>query len=59
MFVAVGNKLAGIVAVADPIKATTSEAIKALHERGLKIIMATGSGDEPVLGFGDDQCVAA
>ena len=45
MFVVVGNKLAGIVAVADPIKATTSEAIKALHERGLKIIMATGDNE--------------
>ncbi|TJV20274.1 MAG: heavy metal translocating P-type ATPase, partial [Mesorhizobium sp.] len=45
MFVAVGNKLAGIVAVADPIKATTSDAIKALHERGLKIIMATGENE--------------
>ncbi|TIM55844.1 MAG: HAD family hydrolase, partial [Mesorhizobium sp.] len=45
MFVAVGNKLAGIVAVADPIKATTSEAIKALHERGLKVIMATGDNE--------------
>ncbi|WP_292526446.1 heavy metal translocating P-type ATPase, partial [Mesorhizobium sp.] len=45
MFVAVGNKLAGIVAVADPIKTTTSEAIKALHERGLKIIMATGDNE--------------
>jgi Cu+-exporting ATPase len=45
MFVAVGDKLAGIVAVADPIKATTSEAIKALHDRGLKIIMATGDNE--------------
>ncbi|RWC43182.1 MAG: heavy metal translocating P-type ATPase [Mesorhizobium sp.] len=45
MFVAVGKKLAGIVAVADPIKATTSEAIKALHDRGLKIIMATGDNE--------------
>ncbi|TIS72981.1 MAG: heavy metal translocating P-type ATPase, partial [Mesorhizobium sp.] len=45
MFVAVGKKLAGIVAVADPIKATTSEAIKALHDRGLKIIMATGDDE--------------
>ncbi|MCV3241910.1 heavy metal translocating P-type ATPase [Mesorhizobium sp. ZC-5] len=42
MFVAVGGKLAGIVAVADPVKQTTAEAIRALHERGLKIIMATG-----------------
>jgi P-type Cu+ transporter len=42
MFVAVGGKLAGIVAVADPVKQTTAEAIRVLHERGLKIIMATG-----------------
>ncbi|TIO07719.1 heavy metal translocating P-type ATPase [Mesorhizobium sp.] len=45
MFVAVGKKLAGIVAVADPIKATTAEAIKALHDRGLRIIMATGDNE--------------
>jgi Cu+-exporting ATPase len=42
MFVSVDGKLAGIVAVADPVKTTTAEAIGALHESGLKIIMATG-----------------
>ncbi|MGZ9719674.1 heavy metal translocating P-type ATPase [Rhizobium miluonense] len=42
MFVAIDNKLAGLVAVADRIKPTTAAAIKALHESGLKIIMATG-----------------
>ena len=42
MFVAVDGKLAGIVAVADPIKATTAEAIRALHALGLRVIMATG-----------------
>ncbi|SDA87023.1 heavy metal translocating P-type ATPase [Mesorhizobium qingshengii] len=45
MFVAAGKKLAGIVAVADPIKATTAEAIKALHDSGLRIIMATGDNE--------------
>jgi Cu+-exporting ATPase len=45
MFVAVDNKLAGLVAVADPIKATTAEAIKALHAGGLKIVMATGDNE--------------
>jgi Cu+-exporting ATPase len=45
MFIAVGKKLAGIVAVADPIKATTAEAIKALHDSGLRIIMATGDNE--------------
>ncbi|MER8509147.1 heavy metal translocating P-type ATPase [Mesorhizobium sp. M0199] len=45
MFVAVTSKLAGLVAVADPIKATTAEAIKALHDSGLKIVMATGDNE--------------
>ncbi|MDX8498640.1 heavy metal translocating P-type ATPase [Mesorhizobium sp. VK4C] len=45
MFVAVGGKLAGFVAVADPIKPTTAEAIKALHDKGLRIIMATGDNE--------------
>ncbi|WP_027060835.1 heavy metal translocating P-type ATPase [Mesorhizobium loti] len=45
MFVAVGGKLAGIVAVADPVKATTAEAIRALHDSGLRIIMATGDNE--------------
>ncbi|MEZ2126445.1 MULTISPECIES: heavy metal translocating P-type ATPase [unclassified Sinorhizobium] len=42
MFVAVDGRLAGLVAVADRIKPTTAAAIKALHDSGLKIIMATG-----------------
>ena len=42
MFVAVDGALAGIVAVADPIKPTTAEAIRALHGLGLRVIMATG-----------------
>ncbi|QND58323.1 heavy metal translocating P-type ATPase [Mesorhizobium huakuii] len=45
MFVAVRGRLAGIVAVADPVKATTAEAIKALHDSGLRIIMATGDNE--------------
>lgn len=45
MFVAVGDKLAGIVAVADPVKATTAEAIRALHDSGLRIVMATGDNE--------------
>ncbi|TGQ65613.1 heavy metal translocating P-type ATPase [Mesorhizobium sp. M00.F.Ca.ET.186.01.1.1] len=45
MFVAADGKLAGIVAVADPVKATTAEAIRALHDSGLRIIMATGDNE--------------
>ncbi len=42
MFVAVDGKPAGILAVADPIKPTTAEAIKELHALGLKLVMLTG-----------------
>ncbi|HEX5400271.1 MAG TPA: heavy metal translocating P-type ATPase [Verrucomicrobiae bacterium] len=42
MFVAIDGKPAGILAVADPIKATTAEAIKELHALGLKLVMLTG-----------------
>jgi Cu+-exporting ATPase len=45
MFVAVDGAIAGIVAVADPIKATTADAIHALHEAGLRVIMATGDNE--------------
>jgi Cu+-exporting ATPase len=45
MFVAVDGKLAGFVAVADPIKATTADAIRVLHQSGLRIIMATGDNE--------------
>ncbi|MBK8069386.1 MAG: heavy metal translocating P-type ATPase [Rhodanobacteraceae bacterium] len=44
MFLAVDGALAGLVAVADPIKASTAEAIDALHHAGLRIVMATGDG---------------
>ncbi len=42
MFVAVDGVYAGLVGVADRIKATTVEAIKALHAEGLQIVMLTG-----------------
>ncbi|MBX3580400.1 MAG: heavy metal translocating P-type ATPase [Rhizobiaceae bacterium] len=45
MFVAVDGAAAGFVAVADPVKATTAEAIGALHDTGLRIIMATGDNE--------------
>ncbi len=49
MFVAVDGRLAGLVAVADRIKPTTSAAIKALHDSGLKIIMATGDNAQTAM----------
>lgn len=45
MYLAVNGDIAGLLSVADPIKATTPGAIKELHARGLKIVMATGDGE--------------
>ena len=42
MFVVVDNKIAGLLAVADPIKQTTAEAIRQLHADGVRIVMLTG-----------------
>jgi len=42
MFVAVDGAAAGLVAVADPIKGTTREAIERLHAEGLRIVMLSG-----------------
>ncbi len=44
MFLSVDGRLAGLVAVADPIKASTADAIAQLHRDGLRIVMATGDG---------------
>ena len=45
MFVAIDGRLAGILAVADPVKENAKEAIAALHEKGVRIIMATGDNE--------------
>ena len=66
MFIAFDGSLAGIVAVADPIKATTATAIAALHALGLRVIMATGDNQRTAeavaakLGIDDGprRCVA-
>ena len=44
MFLAVDGQLAGLLAVSDPITASTPDALAALHAAGLRIIMATGDG---------------
>lgn len=45
MFVIVDNAIAGLVSVADPVKETTPEALKALHREGFRIVMATGDNE--------------
>ena len=49
MFVIVGNEIAGLVSVADPVKETTPEALKALHAAGFRIVMATGDNERTAL----------
>jgi Cu+-exporting ATPase len=44
MHLAVDGQLAGLLAVSDPIKATTLDALNALRQSGLRIVMATGDG---------------
>ena len=45
MFVAIDGRAAGLVAVADRIKETTPQAIRALRDLGLRIVMATGDAE--------------
>ncbi len=52
MFVAIDGKLAGIVAVADPVRPSTAAAIKALQSQGLRIIMATGDNERTAQAVG-------
>jgi P-type Cu+ transporter len=42
MFVALDDQIAGLIAVADPIKPSTPQAIKQLHQEGIRIVMLTG-----------------
>lgn len=42
MYIAVDNKLAGIIAVADTVKPSSQKAIETLHAMGIKVAMITG-----------------
>jgi Cu+-exporting ATPase len=62
MFVAVNQVLAGLVAVADPIKESTAEAIRLLHNDGLRVVMLTGdsktTADAVAKQLGLDEVIA-
>ena len=45
MHVAVDRRLAGVIAVSDPVKGSTPEAVRSLHELGLRLIMLTGDSE--------------
>ena len=53
MFVAVDGAAVGLIAVADRIKATTPDAIRALHDEGLRIVMLTGDNAITAKAVGD------
>jgi Cu+-exporting ATPase len=42
IFVAINGKVAGVIAIADPVKATTPAALAALKEAGIRVVMLTG-----------------
>jgi Cu+-exporting ATPase len=42
IFIAIDGKAAGVIAIADQIKATTKDAIAALKDMGIRIVMLTG-----------------
>lgn len=46
MFVSIDGSAAGLIGVADPIKNTTAEAIRDLHNEGIKIVMLTGDSQK-------------
>ncbi|HBL46252.1 MAG TPA: copper-transporting ATPase, partial [Planctomycetaceae bacterium] len=46
IFVAVAKEFAGFLSVTDPIKESTAEAIRKLHELGLSIVMVTGDNEK-------------
>jgi Cu+-exporting ATPase len=46
MFVAVDQQFAGLLAVSDPIKSSTPDAVQSLHDLGLRIIMLTGDNEK-------------
>ena len=52
MYVAIDGQLAGLVAVADPVKAGAREALDALRAEGLRIVMLTGDARETASAVG-------
>jgi len=62
IFVAVDGQAAGLLAIADPIKATTPDAIRALHAEGIRVVMLTGdtrgTADAVARQLGIDEVIA-
>jgi Cu+-exporting ATPase len=54
MFIAIDGKPAGLLGVSDPIKKSTPEAIRALHDMGLRIAMLTGDNETTARAVADE-----
>jgi Cu+-exporting ATPase len=52
IFLGIDGKLAGVIAVADPVKATTAEALNALAADGIRVVMLTGDNRTTALAVG-------
>ena len=52
IFIALDGKVAGMIAIADPVKATTKAALKALRDDGIRIVMLTGDNRTTALAVG-------
>jgi len=49
IFAGIDGRLAGVFAIADPVKATTAEAVRALQAQGVRIVMMTGDNKTTAL----------
>jgi Cu+-exporting ATPase len=62
MFVAVDGRVAGLLGVTDPVKQTSGDAIRQLHEEGIRVVMLTGdnrtTADAVARKLGIDEVVA-
>ncbi|MGC6388882.1 heavy metal translocating P-type ATPase [Ewingella sp. S1.OA.A_B6] len=57
LYAAIDGRLAAVIAVADPIKETTPEAIRALHALGLKVAMITGDNAATASAIAMQLCI--
>ena len=58
IFVAIDGRGAGLLAIADPIKATTEAAVRALRDGGIKIVMLTGDNRATATAVGEKLGIA-
>jgi Cu+-exporting ATPase len=54
VFAAIDERIAGILAIADPIKSSTPAAISALHHEGIRVVMVTGDGQRTAEAVGKE-----